>query len=131
MTPVRCVGAIVRDPHGRLLMVQRGHEPASGTWSIPGGRVEPGESDADAVAREVREETGLVVRPGELVGRVERPGADGTVYEVFDYAADLLSGDLSAASDAADARWVSEGDVPGLPCSPGLIDALRSWGQLG
>ena len=106
MTPVRCVGAIVRDDQGRLLMVQRGHAPSAGTWSVPGGRVESGESDADAVVREVREETGLEVRPNELVGHVERPGPGGVVYDIFDYAADVVSGQLTAGTDAADARWV-------------------------
>ena len=129
---VRCVGAIVRDGDGRLLMVQRGREPAAGTWSIPGGRVEPGESDADAVRREVLEETGLRVRPAALVGRVERDGPHGSVYEIFDYAADLEPGSLdvpAAATDAADARWVAPAELPGLACSPGLLDSLRAWQQ--
>lgn len=130
MARVRCVGAIVRDPQGRLLMVQRGHEPAAGTWSVPGGRVEAGESDAEAVAREVLEETGLVVSPGELVGTVERLGPGGAIYEIFDYAAELVSGALRAATDATDARWVSEAEVLELHCSPGLVDTLRSWALL-
>lgn len=130
MSSVRCVGAIVRDGEGRLLMVRRGQEPARDTWSVPGGRVEPGESDAVAVAREVLEETGLVVRPGALVGRVERPAPGGAVYEIFDYAAELVSGNLAAATDAADARWVSETELLQLPCSPGLVESLRSWDQL-
>jgi 8-oxo-dGTP diphosphatase len=130
MMRVRCVGAIVRDARGRLLMVRRGHEPAAGTWSVPGGRVEPGESDADAVVREVLEETGLVVRAGEPIGRVQRPGPDGSVYDIVDYAAEVVSGRLTAATDAADARWVEESQLAGLRCSPGLIDTLRSWGQL-
>ena len=56
---VRCVGAVVHDAAGRLLMVRRANEPGRGQWSLPGGRVEPGESDASALARELREETGL------------------------------------------------------------------------
>jgi 8-oxo-dGTP diphosphatase len=130
MTRVRCVGALVRDARGRLLMVQRGHEPAAGTWSIPGGRVEPGESDAEAVAREVLEETGLVVKPGDLVGIVERQASSDVVYDIFDYAAEVVSGDLAAATDAADARWVGAAEILELPCSPGLIDTLRAWGAL-
>jgi ADP-ribose pyrophosphatase YjhB (NUDIX family) len=125
------VGAIVRDDRGRLLMVQRGHAPSAGTWSVPGGRVEPGEPDADAVVREVREETGLEVRPGALVGRVDRPGLGGAVYDIYDYAADVVSGRLAAGTDAADARWVAEDELPALECAPGLVDALRSWGVLG
>jgi 8-oxo-dGTP diphosphatase len=128
---VRCVGAVVRDAEGRRLMVQRGHEPAAGTWSVPGGRVEPGESEHEAVVREVKEETGLVVRPHALVGRVERPGPDGTVYDIGDFAAELVSGHLSAATDATDVRWVDESELSTLRCSPGLLDSLRAWGQLG
>jgi ADP-ribose pyrophosphatase YjhB (NUDIX family) len=56
---VDCVGGIVVDERGRLLLVRRGTEPGRGLWSVPGGRVEPGESDAEATAREVLEETGL------------------------------------------------------------------------
>ena len=130
MTRVRCVGAIVRDERGRLLMVRRGHAPSAGTWSVPGGRVEPGESDAEAVVRELREETGLEVRPGELVGRVERPALDGVVYDIHDYAADVVSGQLAAGTDAADARWVAEDELPTLECSPGLVQQLRAWGVL-
>jgi 8-oxo-dGTP diphosphatase len=130
MTRVRCVGALVRDAQGRLLMVQRAHEPAAGTWSIPGGRVEPGESDAEAVAREVLEETGLVVKPGELVGTVERQRSSDVVYDIYDYAAEVVSGDLAAATDAADARWVGDAEIRELPCSTGLVDTLRAWGEL-
>lgn len=126
---MRCVGAIVHDA-GRMLVVLRGQPPAQGTWSLPGGRVEPGESDADAVAREVFEETGLRVRTEGLVGRVERAVPDGVVYEIFDYAATLLGGGLVAGTDAADARWVSSTELLALPCAPGLVEALRSWGQL-
>ncbi len=58
---VPCVGAIITDPAGRLLLIKRGHEPEAGRWSVPGGRIEPGESDEQALVREVREETGLTV----------------------------------------------------------------------
>ena len=61
---IPCVGAVIKDGPGRLLLIKRGHEPGKGLWSIPGGRVEAGESDADALVREVREETGLVVAAG-------------------------------------------------------------------
>jgi len=73
------VGAIIKDEAGRLLLIQRGHEPETGRWSLPGGRVEPGETDEQAVARETREETGLQVTCGALVGSVERPGLRGAV----------------------------------------------------
>ncbi|HET7329016.1 MAG TPA: AAA family ATPase [Nocardioidaceae bacterium] len=127
---VRCVGAIVRDAAGRLLLIQRGQPPAQGTWSLPGGRVEAGESDAAAVAREVREETGLSVQPGEQVGRVERDGPGGVVYEIYDYAATVMGGTLAAATDATDARWAGPAELLRLPCAPGLVRTLRDWDQL-
>jgi hypothetical protein len=82
---VDCVGGIVLDGDGRLLLVLRGRAPSAGTWSVPGGRVEAGESDADATAREVLEETGMRVEVGRLAGEVERDGLGGDVYVIRDY----------------------------------------------
>ncbi len=127
---VRCVGAIARDGQGRLLLVQRGHEPAMGRWSIPGGRVEPGESDHQAVAREVAEETGLLVAPGALAGMVERDGLGGSVYEIYDYLCTVVSGSAAADSDAAALCWAGPAELSSLPLTDGLIDTLRGWGQL-
>jgi ADP-ribose pyrophosphatase YjhB (NUDIX family) len=128
---IRCVGAIVTDRDGRLLLVQRGHEPEAGRWSLPGGRVNPGESDPQAVVREVREETGLWVEAGRLVGAVERPGPGGTVFDISDYAAGVSGGLLAAGDDAADARWVHPDDFDHLPLTRGLAETLASWGVLG
>jgi ADP-ribose pyrophosphatase YjhB (NUDIX family) len=128
---VRCVGAIVTDGDGRLLLVRRGHEPEAGRWSLPGGRVKPGESDPQAVVREVREETGLRVEPGRLVGEVERPGPGGTVFDIHDYAASVSGGLLAAGDDAADACWIDPGDIGQLPLTSGLAETLAAWGVLG
>jgi len=128
---IRCVGAIVTDSDGRLLLVKRGHEPEAGRWSVPGGRVKRGESDPEAVVREVREETGLSVEPGELIGEVERPGPGGVVFDIHDYAAGVSGGLLAAGDDAADARWVDPGDVGRLPLTSGLAETLAAWGVLG
>ena len=127
---VRCVGAIVRDGDGRLLVVLRGREPAAGTWSIPGGRVERGESDHEAVVREVREETGLLVAPGPLVGTVQRPGPGGVVYDIHDYDCALLSGSAVAGDDAAEVRWVSDAQLRRLPLAPALWETLAQWQRL-
>ncbi|MEU9840581.1 NUDIX domain-containing protein [Actinomadura sp. NPDC048032] len=127
---VRCVGGVVRDGEGRLLLVRRGHPPGEGLWSIPGGRVEPGEDDAAAVARELREETGLDVLVGALAGTVERPGPGGVVYEIHDYTATVAGGTLRAGDDASDVRWVARGELGALPMTPGLLDALAEWGVL-
>ncbi len=127
---IPCVGAIVRDEAGRLLLIQRGHDPEAGRWSLPGGRIEPGESDAQALVREMLEETGLTIEPGPLVGAVERPGPAGTVLDIRDYAATVSGGTLRAGDDAADARWVPPADVPDWPLTTDLAETLRSWGVL-
>jgi ADP-ribose pyrophosphatase YjhB (NUDIX family) len=128
---IPCVGAIVTDSQGRLLMIKRGHEPGAGLWSIPGGRIEPGETDAEAVVREMIEETGLAVEVGRLIGRVQRPGLNGAVIDIRDYAATVIGGTLHAGDDAADARWVAPGELESLDITEGLIDALTDWGVLG
>ena len=70
---IPCVGAVIKDDQGRLLLIKRGHAPGAGLWSLPGGRIEPGETDAEALVREMREETGLVIDPGQLIGAVRGP----------------------------------------------------------
>lgn len=127
---VRCVGAIIVDGDGRLLLVQRGHEPDTGRWSIPGGRVEPAETDRQAVTREVAEETGLAVEPGDLAGMVERAGPGGAVYEIYDYDCSLRSGAAVAASDAAALCWAGPAELATLPLTSGLLATLRQWGRL-
>ncbi len=127
---VRCVGGVVFDEAGRLLAVRRGRPPGAGLWSIPGGRVEAGETDEQALVRELLEETGLRVRPGALVGRVTRPGLGDTVYEIFDYTASVIGGRLAAGDDAAEARWVTAAELRALPTSPGLVEALTAWNML-
>jgi ADP-ribose pyrophosphatase YjhB (NUDIX family) len=125
------VGAVVHDDTGRLLVVRRGQPPSQGKWSIPGGRVELGESDAEAVRREVLEETGLDVTVGMLLGTVERSAvADGDVYDIRDYACALMGGRLRAGDDAADVRFVGRGELMLLDLTEGLLDSLELWGVL-
>jgi ADP-ribose pyrophosphatase YjhB (NUDIX family) len=122
---------LVRDGDGRLLLVRRGTEPQKGRWSVPGGRVEPGETATDAVVREVAEETGLRVVPTGLAGTVERAGPAGVVYVIEDYFARLEPGadpeQVRAGDDAAEAGWFAIPDVELLDCVDGLLDALRGW----
>jgi ADP-ribose pyrophosphatase YjhB (NUDIX family) len=131
------VGGIVVDerPDGPLLLlVRRGQEPARGTWSVPGGRVEAGESDQVATAREVLEETALRVEVGGLVGSVEREAPGGGIYVIRDYACRPARGveltAVRAGDDADDVGWFTPGEVRGLDCSPGLVEALTDWGVL-
>jgi len=127
---IGCVGAVIRNERGRLLLIRRGHDPGAGLWSLPGGRVEPGETDEQALVREIREETGLVVQAGRLLGRVRRPYGDGDVIDIRDYAATVTGGTLVAGDDAADARWADEEDFASLPLTEGLTEILTSWGVL-
>jgi 8-oxo-dGTP diphosphatase len=122
---VPCVGGLAYDDRGRLLLIKRAHDPGKGLWSVPGGRVEPGEDDAAALAREMAEETGLVVRPGPLVGRVVRGR-----YDIADYRCTVTGGHLRAGDDATDARWCSAADLAALPLVDGLLDALAAWDAL-
>ena len=127
---VPCVGAIVHDPAGRLLLVRRRNPPSAGLWSLPGGRVEPGERDVDAVVRELAEETGLDVEPHALVGVVRRPAPDGSTYVIRDYACSVRGGTLAAADDALDVTWASGADLDGLALVPLLREALQEWGEM-
>jgi 8-oxo-dGTP diphosphatase len=122
------VGAVIKDAAGRLLLIRRGHEPGAGLWSLPGGRIEPGETDEQAVAREILEETGLRVACGRLVGTAELPGLDGAVADVRDYLATVTGGELAAGDDAADVRWATGADLTRLPLTNGLAEFLAARG---
>lgn len=126
---VPCVGGIVFDRRGRLLLVRRANEPGRGLWSVPGGRVEPGEDDHAAVVREMAEETGLRVRPWRLVGVVRRGP-----YRIADYLCTLddeaEEGRLLAGDDADDARFVDTAAFAALPLVPELAETLAGWDAL-
>jgi 8-oxo-dGTP diphosphatase len=121
--PEVCVGAVVLDDD-RLLLIRRGHGPAAGNWSLPGGRVEFGETMAEALVREVREETGLEVALGDYIGHVEIFGDD-EHYVVHDFFATAFDTEgVVAGDDAAEAAWVELHAVPELPLSAGLAEFL-------
>lgn len=119
------MGGLVYDPDGRILLVRRRDDPGRGLWSVPGGRVEAGESDADALVREMGEETGLTVEPGALVGRVRRGP-----FTIADYRCTVTGGELRAGDDALDARWCTAADLAALPVVDGLLETLAGWGAL-
>ena len=126
--PVVAVGLVARDPAGRLLLVERGNPPHRGRWSLPGGRVEGGETIAAAAARELAEETGLEAAVGEIAGIVERIG-EGFHYLIVDLWAELPDGAVPvAAGDAADVRLVGLDDLPAYALSPGLAGFLAGIG---
>ena len=127
---IPCVGAVIKDDQGRLLLIKRGHEPGAGLWSLPGGRIEPGETDIDALIRELAEKTGFKVKAGHLLGTVRRPGLKGTIIDIRDYTATVIGGTLNAGDDAADARWVDVAELSSLALTDGLVEALTSWGVL-
>ncbi len=108
--PLLGVGALIfKNDH--VLLVKRGHNPGKGEWSIPGGMVEVGETLADAIKREVKEETGLDVNPVKLVKTLERIFHDeeGRVqyhYVLCDFLCEIVSGDPCAASDADDVLFI-------------------------
>jgi mutator protein MutT len=130
--PELAVGAIVVHA-GALLLVQRGRGAAVGKWSIPGGRVERGETVREAVAREVREETALAVEVGELATWVERIGDahDAYHYVILDFFATVRGGAaVTAGDDALDTRWVPVAQVGALDLVDGLYDVLVALGTV-
>ncbi len=124
-----CVGAVVRH-RDDVLLIKRGTEPGRGQWSLPGGRVEFGESMADAVVREVAEEAGIVVTCGAMVGWVERMGPTHH-FVIADFAATPVGAtDLRAGTDADDAAWVPLAGVRDLDLVDGLADFLTAHGVI-
>jgi len=123
--PQVAVGAIVVVDE-RLLLVRRGHGPAAGEWSVPGGRVERGETLAEAVVRELAEETGLEGVCGELVGWVERISADDH-FVILDFSVTLLDDrEPRAGDDAAEVVWVPLTDVAERQLVEGLAEFLHT-----
>ena len=120
--PLVGVGVVVVDDRQRTLLIRRGRPPREGTWSIPGGLVELGETIAEAARREVREECGVEVSPGEILGVVEprvldQAGRLRFHYVIVDVVARYITGEAQAASDADEVRWVTEKDLDLLELS--------------
>lgn len=125
--PEVCVGAIAVDAD-RLLMVRRGRGPAAGDWSIPGGRVESGETLAEAVVRELEEETGIEGVCGPLIGWVENIDEQHH-FVILDFEVDVLEGtEPVAGDDAVEARWVPLGEISELTVVSGLLEFLHENG---
>jgi len=127
--PEVCVGAVAID-NDRLLLIRRGRGPAQGEWSVPGGRVEQGETLAEAVVRELAEETGLEGVCDRLIGWVERIGDD-YHYVILDFLVEVLDGaEPVAGDDAAEARWVPLPEVADYALVEGLAEFLADNGVI-
>jgi len=131
--PIPAVGAIIiRD--GQILLVLRGNGPYQRYWSVPGGKVEWGETLEAAVQREVWEETGLTIQAGALAGAVDLIIRDNeqviTHHVIIDYFAEVTGGELHPGSDAPDVRWVPLNELCRLDVTPQLIEMLERVGVL-
>jgi ADP-ribose pyrophosphatase YjhB (NUDIX family) len=123
-------GVVIRD--GRALLVRRGAEPLRGQWSIPGGTLELGETIAEGVARELREETGLDVRVLDLIEVFERifpgPGTNSRPqyhYVILDYLCEAPEGAPRPGSDVTDVAFAAEDELPRYALTPTATRVLR------
>lgn len=126
-----CHAAIVHD--GRILLIQRGHDPYKGRWGFPGGGVELGETVAEALRREVYEETGLQVAVGPFLAlkdAIGRGNNDDILYHyvILFFAAFVVAGDLRAGDDAAQALWVPKESLNRHPLVPGAEEIMSLIG---
>lgn len=127
--PLVGVGAIIIED-SRVVLVKRLHPPMQAEWSIPGGVLEVGEMVRDAAIREAREETGLIVEPGELLGvfdRILRNPEQRVQYHyvLIDFLCCRVAGELSAASDAAEVRWFTQEELPALKLAEDTLQVIQ------
>lgn len=121
------VGAVILDGDGRLLVIKRGNPPRRGRWTLPGGKLQRGETIVEAIAREVREETGLEVEVGGLVGLLEWIGEDHH-YVIVDHRAAVVGGELGRGDDADDVAWMSRDELAEVATTDGLLAFLDDHG---
>lgn len=127
--PLVGVGSIIIE-NGRVVLVKRAHPPIQGEWSIPGGVLEVGEMVREAAIREAREETGLIVEPGELLGVFDRILRDANKrvqyhYVLIDFLCLRVGGELAAASDAAEVQWFTREELPALSLAEDTLEVIH------
>ncbi|WP_105385222.1 NUDIX hydrolase [Neorhizobium alkalisoli] len=126
--PVLAASAVIRDESSRILLVQRANPPDMGCWTLPGGRVDPGETLEQAAIREVFEETGLTISIVRELGQLDVPDGKGGVYEIHDFLAEKMSGEAVAGDDAAAIGWFRSDELPELSLTPALLQYLSRYG---
>lgn len=138
--PIVGVGGVVVED-GKALLIRRGNEPLMGQWSIPGGTLELGETLVEGTVRELKEETGLVVRVLELIEVFERinfgRGADETWttseerkrprfhFVIVDYLCERIEGSVAAGGDVTDAAWAGERELEKFALTPTATRVIR------
>ncbi|HEV7673350.1 MAG TPA: NUDIX domain-containing protein [Candidatus Angelobacter sp.] len=127
--PIVGVGAVIIH-EARVLLVKRGSPPLLGEWSLPGGVVELGETLRAAAEREALEETGLIVRAGEVLEVLDRiiSGKDAAPqyhYVLIDFLCTVNGGELRAGGDAADVRWADENELGNYKLEQPAVDVIR------
>jgi 8-oxo-dGTP diphosphatase len=127
--PLPGVGALILHRNS-ILLVQRAHSPLKGYWSLPGGLIEPGEKIEEALIREVREETALIVRPKkhfEIFERIilDSEGRAEYHYILHDYLCTVVGGELQAGDDAAAVAWVPRTKLRRLQLTEGTLEVIE------
>ena len=127
--PIIGVGAVIVD-RNRVLLVRRATEPLKGEWSVPGGMLELGEKLRDGVRREVSEETGLQVEPGDVLDVFDsifqdEQGRTQYHYVLIDYLCRVVSGEAKAGSDVSEVRWVQEEELAAMSLRDSIEQVVR------
>lgn len=132
--PVPAVAAFVTDEQGRVLLARRAREPDAGLWDTPGGFLDEDETPLAALRRELREEAGVEIEPGDFIGmHLDRYGDDDAAAAILNliWEASIVSGELEAADDVSELRWFPRDDLPRDDdlAFRWLAPALREWAK--